>query len=382
MRSVTPPIFASLLVLAGACGGDDDGPGPGTGEDALYDDIYEGSCVAEPLCESFEIESACTCVTAPAVEADFATNRVGCAELPMEADAPRTPVDDYCDASASNGAPSIACMVEGMYRPAGTPMMVTLFGVVDVFGNGGDADGITVEVYEEGPDGSLGAMIGSSTASTASDCSETEIEYDNDMEVGERELGFYSIADVPTETPLVLRTSGMPEFWRDLYTYNFQVLNEDVEEGDAGEGCADMPAGPRHEYRGRILSRSDYTAIPLSAGLTSGIPLGSGGVAGEVHDCTNTRLEFAQVATSPSAEVLTYFNDNPSNPLPDRSRTEGTSLLGLYAALNIPEGPVDVAAVGRTADGEAVSLGWYRANVFPNAVSVVTFRGLRSQQTP
>jgi hypothetical protein len=271
--------------------------------------------------------------------------------------------------------------------------MVTVYGVVDVFGNGGDADGITVEIYEEGADGAMGSLVGSAssavvgaecpaTQSPSEPCCESEIEYDNDMEVGTRNLGFYAIENVPTETPLLVRTSGNPEFWRELYTFNILIPNEEVESGAAGDLCTEAPDGMRWEYRARILSRSDYNSIPLTAGLPSGVPSGNGGVAGEVHDCDNVRLEFAQVATNPNAEILTFFNDNPSNPLPDRSRVEGTSLLGLYAALNLPTGPVDVAAVGRLEDGTVVSLGWYRARIFPDAVSVVTFRGLRAHQVP
>jgi hypothetical protein len=58
----------------------------------------------------------------------------------------------------------------------------------------------------------------------------------------------------------------------------------------------------------------------------------------------------------------------------------GTSRLSLYAALDLPPGPVDVAAVGRV-DGDVVSLGWYRVRVFANSVTAVTLRGLRPHQT-
>ena len=93
------------------------------------------------------------------------------------------------------------------------------------------------------------------------------------------------------------------------------------------------------------------------------------------------RLEFAQVGINPRPEVFTYFNDQPDNPLPDTGRQVGTSILGLYAGLDIPEGPVDVAAVGRVGDATQ-TLGWYRARIFAGAVTSVTLRGLRATQIP
>ena len=370
--------IASLPLLA--CGGDDDPTGPGVeGEDVLYDDAFTGSCDSL-TCRDSEVKTACTCVDAPLTDAMFATNQVGCDQLPTEMGRPRTPEDDYCDAAGGDDGPAIDCMMPGMYDPAGTPMMITVYGVVDVFGNGGDANAITVEVYREGADGQLGELVGSATSSIDSACSEEEDEIDNDMVIGTRQLGFYSIPNVPTETPLIVKTSGNAEFWKDLYTYNFYVFNHEVEaSGAAGDPCADAPAGPRFEYRGRTLSVSDYNSIPLTAGVPGGITAGNGAVAGEVHDCNDVRLEYAQVGVSPRAETLVYFNDNPSNPLPQMGRAEGTSMLGLYSALNIAAGPVDVSAAGRVGD-DAVSLGWYRVRVFEGAVTAVTLRGLRPHQ--
>ncbi|MCS6797065.1 MAG: hypothetical protein NZ898_00810 [Myxococcota bacterium] len=370
--------FVVLLGLVGCGGGDDPGVSDGGNgvDEVRYDETYGRSCTLS--CSRGQVATACTCPTRPAEGLE--TNRVGCSALPTEMGRPRTFDDDFCDESADGAAPDLRCFMPGMYRPLGTPRMVTLYGVVDVFGNGGDADGIRVEVYREGPDGQLGELVGSAVASTASACKETEDEIDDDMVVGTRDLGFYQISDVPSETPLIIKTSGDAAFWRELYTYNVQFLEEQLE--TTRPPCPELSgAGPFVEYRARTLSRSDYTSIPLTAGLPGGVPAGQGAVAGEVHDCGDVRLEYAQVATSPAPLTLVYFNDNPSNPLPQMGRVEGTSLLGLYAALGVPPGPVDVAAVGRVG-GELVSLGWYRAQVFGGAVTVVTFRGLRSQQHP
>ncbi len=394
-RFLLVSILSALFVVA--CGDDgtvttdsgtpdgsmgDGGGDGGTDNGILYDDVFSDPCLdSSDSCPFMNTRSACVCVRDPDPDATFATNRVGCSELPTEGGVPRTQADDDCDPSAANGAPDLSCMMESGYLTTGDTQMVTLYGVTDVFGNGGDANGIVVEVYQEGPDGDLGPLLGMATSDTSSDCAKTETEYDNDMPIGTRDLGFYSIENIPTETPLIIKTSGAADFWRELYTYNVQILNDEVEDGAAGEACGDQPAGPRYSYDANVLSRSDYNSIPLTAGLPSGITSGNGAVAGEIHDCANIRLEFAQVGVYPEPVTLVYFNDNPSNPLPVMGRSEGTSLLGLYAALDVPAGPVQVAAVG-SVDGASVSLGWYRARVFPNAVTSITLRGLRSQQVP
>ncbi len=375
-----------------ACGDDSTPPMDGSVSDSgatdgvRGDETFEGTCISAPRCDATQTESACNCVPTPRVEADFTTNRVGCAQLTASGEATRNPTDDFCDASANDGAPNLSCFDPAGYFTADPPEMVTVYGVVDVFGNGGDADNITVEIYREGTDGNLGELLGSATASIADPCTETENEVENDMITGTRKLGFYFIPNIPSDTPLIIKQTGALDFWKTIYSYNQMAINTELERAaPAADACATMSNSafdgvPRWRYRARIISTSDWTSIPLTAGLVSGIRAGSGVVAGEIHDCTDTRLEFAQVATNPAPEVLAYFNDNPDNPLPVASRFEGTSLLGLYAALDIPEGPVDVSAIGRV-DGELVSLGWYRVRVFAGAITSITLRGLRAQQT-
>lgn len=345
------------------------------------DDVYMGTC-SDPGCGGNELETACACVPRPSD--DNALNRVGCGQLDSGGGGPHNFDDDFCDELAADGAPSLGCTMPGMFRPAATPETVTLYGVVDVFGNGGDGDNISVEVCLEGGDGMPVDCLPMATALTADPCSETEIQYENDLPAGERELGFWSVANVPTETPLIIHTSGDPRFWRDVYAYNVVVPNEELERGAAPPGaCSTLSTltAPRWEFRAGIMSDSDWTSLPLTAGLVEGIRPASGLVAGEVHDCGDVRLEFAQVGLTPRPEVFTYFNDNPDNPLPTVGRTEGTSRLGLYAGLDVAAGRVDVAAVGNVG-GELVTLGWYRARAFAGAVTMVTLHGLRSHQVP
>ena len=78
--------------------------------------------------------------------------------------------------------------------------------------------------------------------------------------------------------------------------------------------------------------------------------------------------------------ITTYFTDNEDNPLPDLS-AQSTSTLGLYAAMDMEPGPVTIAAAGLH-EGQLMGVGYFRARVFADAVTSVTFRGLQPFQVP
>lgn len=355
-------------------------PDGGTIEILGGDDAPVAADCPEVRCFSGQVFHACACVTPPRDAA--ATVRTTCGEI-ATAGVTRTPESDFCSDGPADQAPDLGCFGAGRRAPLTRERPVTVYGVVDVFANGADSDAITVEIYREGADGQLGAMVGTATASIASPCVETEIEIENGEPTGEsRQLGYYTIPEVPSEVPLIIVTRGDVGLWKPLYTYNIVVLDEEIETGAPAAGaCADTPTAERFEYRARVLSVADYRTIPRTTGLSGGIPAGHGAIAGEVHDCTNTRLELAQVGLRPTAEALTYFTNDADNPVPDVNRdNDGTSLLGLYAGLDLLPGPIDVSAVGRV-DGELVSLGWYRARIFADSVTSVSLRGLRPHQT-
>jgi hypothetical protein len=368
------------------------GNGPASMGDAglagvLYDRPPTDGCGAI-TCNAGQVTTGPNCVCTPLpFGAMYTTVRTACSQIATGR--PRTPARDYCVDGASGMAPDLSCMMTPLTR--GTPQMVTLWGVVDIFANGGNSDGITVEVFQEGAGGALGAMVGSYTSTTNTEagatahCDEDEILVDSSgVATGEsRRLGFFHIENVPTETPLIVRTMGDSGLWSPLYTYNFQILNSEIAPLPATTtACiAGAPTGMGFEYRMRVLSRNDYVSIPLTAGLASGIRSGHGALAGEIHDCADVRLEWAQVGMTGNPMSKVYFNDIADNPLPDSSRTQGTSLLGLYSGLDIAPGPVDVSAVGYVG-GQTVSLGYYHAQVFADAVTVVSLRGLRATQVP
>jgi hypothetical protein len=128
----------------------------------------------------------------------------------------------------------------------------------------------------------------------------------------------------------------------------------------------------------RARAQDDYTLIPQTA-MGKTMEPGRGAIGGEVHDCGDVRLINAIVG-SDKAAVLTYFTDDELKPLPDVS-AKATSTLGLYSLLDVSEGPVHVAAAG-VQDGKLVGVGFFKARVFANSVTSVTFRGLRPFQLP
>ena len=376
-------LVSVALVMAG-CGG---GPVTMTPDASAgmirYDtmSVRPTACSNPMSCQAGYTPIDCVCVPLP-YGMDYTTVRTACSQI--SSGRSRTPARDYCSAGAANMPPDLGCMMTPPTR--GTPTTVTMYGVVDIFANGGDSTAITVDVFQEGANGALGAMVGSATSSTAAmatGCVEQEIVYGTDgrpTTQPPRQLGFFVIPGLQTETPYIVRTQGDPGLWSPLYTYNFAILNSDVAPIPAAyTACTGAPTGMGYFYRARVLSRNDYGAIPLTAGLASGIRSGHGALAGEVHDCADVRLEWAQVGMSGMPAQRTYFNDIADNPLPESSRTQGTSLLGLYAGLDIAPGPVDMAAIGLVG-GQTVSLGWYHAQVFAESVTVVSLRGVRSWQ--
>ncbi len=356
---------------------------PDAGDPVAYDGLAPTCAMS---CAAGTIATACTC-TPVTFGAGHDTTRTSCAAI--TGGRARTPERDYCLDGASGTAPDLSCM---MTPPvAGTSRDVTLYGMVDIFANGGDSNNITVEVFREGASGALGAMVGSYVSTTGTEtgasasCTEDDIEVDSSgVPTGEtRRLGFYHIENVPTETPLIVRTRADGGLWSPLVTYNFRILNAEVAPiRTAFSACiAGAPTGDGFFYRARVLSHDDYGTIPLTAGLASGIAPGHGAIAGEVHDCGDVRVSLAQVGISPAPRARAYFNDIADNPLPAVGQIQGTSLLGLYAGLDLPPGPVDVAAIGYV-DGQTVSLGWYHAQIFADSVTAVTLRGIRASQVP
>jgi hypothetical protein len=194
----------------------------------------------------------------------------------------------------------------------------------------------------------------------------------------------YSIVNVPTNTQLVIRVSGPAgtsnSTWATTVAFNVVLSTSDRACTSLSDtDCLDKSdaANPKYQLNVSALSASDYVNIPVISGLSGGISSGEGAIAGEVHDCDNVRVGNVEVATTPSADRLTYFNGNPIMTLPDASRAAvGTDRLGLFAALNVKPGKVHVEAAGSTSTGgPLISFGTFDAFVYPNTTTIVNVNG-------
>jgi hypothetical protein len=267
-----------------------------------------------------------------------------------------------------DGPPDLACYSAGGYpAPPGTPATVTLKGVAKIFSHGCESKKLDIEVYTVkrtggADDGEPDKLVGNKVT-TATECM-TGGKAEEHEDCGTRYLCTFEYPGVPSETELVILTKG--SLWAELYEYGVYVPNAEVKDGSFDKDV-------------RALDASDYNLIAQTA-MGKTITPGNGAVGGEVHDCDNIRLENAVVDVDVSRFALTYFTSNEDTPLPD-VKAKVTSTLGLYAAMDIKPGPVVVAAAG-VVDGKLVGAGFFRTRIFPDAVTSVTFRGLKPFQLP
>lgn len=348
--------------------------------------------------------------------------------FPATQAATRTPcgdVTEYCDKTAT-ATPNLGCLANPKSPPSG-PAKVTLTGFVHVFSSGPDSNKVSVQVYDAATvaggadpaglmpigaqvaaldpatqracdaDGTKGCSIPLANGCMLPTCNDglggrpDDHKYcrNDGSSTGScsdrlRWEARYSIANVPTNTQLVVRVSG-PNAASDSTWATTVAFNVYLSTGDAActsvsdSDCIDTTSAamPKYQLNVSALSSADYVNIPTISGLSGGISAGQGAMAGEVHDCDNVRVGNVQVATTPVADRFTYFNGNPVKTLPDPSRAGvGTDRLGLFAALNEKPGKVTVEAAGANAvAGALMSFGRFDAFVYPNTVSIVNVNG-------
>ena len=274
---------------------------------------------------------------------------------------------------AGNGPVDLSCFVPGTFPPppdtAGSKP-AKLIGLAKIFSHGCESKDLTIEIHKVvrstgTDDGNPGEIVGAAvTTPSKCDATNSTPKENKDCTGGSRFECKFEYADVPTETELMVITKG--KGWGPIYEYGLFVRNTDVKDGVFDKDV-------------RALAQDDYNTI---AQVAIGHPLtpGQGAIAGEVHDCGNVRLSGAIVNIDQPKLALSYFSENEANPLPDLS-AKSTSKLGLYAAFEIAPGPVTLASAG-VLDGKLVSTGYFRARVFKDAVTTLTFRGLRPFQLP
>ena len=359
-------VFLPAAVLLGACGGGGGSGGSGGGGDG-------GAGGDSGACGLASLENAEFCA-AQATQANCdlvaGIHKYDACGVPLKAPAAELKRSANVEEYGGAGDPQVSCLDPASFpdKP-GTSQTVTMKGKAVIFSHGCESKDLNIEVYTVkrtggADDGDLGQLVGGAIK-TASDCTKGGVESEEEGCDPFRYECVFEYPGVPTETELVIKTSG--QLWASLYDYNLFIRNDETK-------------GGVWEHDVRALASDDYGVISQAA-IGAPITAGHGAIAGEVHDCGDVRLVNAVVDVSAPRKALTYFGNDEAHPLPDLG-AKATSILGLYAAIDVDPGVVSVAAAGKTKDGKMMGLGYLRIRVFPDSVSTVTFRGMNPVLVP
>jgi len=406
MKTILATFGLGTLLSLAACGSDGGAGGGGGGGSGGGTGGGDGSSTCQG---QFSLSWKGACAVAPTMIA----RRSACKDA--------SGITDYC-ADDGVSAPALGCL--GMTPTAAASKAITLKGYVRVFSGGGDSTGVKLDVYKAADLGAADAL-GRATVlgTTMTTIAQADVDAGNvracptkdvpgnlpcakpdtdcsspcSTALGTSGAQFcskgtcvdrlryeapYEISSIPSDTPLAVRAAGpmgtSDGKWAPLVSFRIIASSADPMCADEQKvDCWEDAGKTTYRFHPVALSRSDYQVIPTSAGLSAGIPAGKGAVAGEVRDCQNVRIEYAQVGINPQATSFTYFNDNPFKTLPNAGRlTEGTDGLGLFAGLSIAPGMVRVAALGLV-NGENAALGEADVVVFPDTVTIVLLNGGR-----
>jgi hypothetical protein len=368
-NSLFVAIAAASLVIG--CSSSSKPPAPGAEAGA------SATCASPPTLTSSDFCKSCTISTSanPAACKDTRPVNACCAwvEEPKQEAARGAGLHYF----SGTGDVNIGCLASpGALGPSKT---ITLKGFVKLFSSGNDSAGVKIEIFKEGSNGGLGDAIGTpfvTASDDAKDPPQTPLPtWSSKCPTDGCKLRSFTYPNVPTETPLVVKTSDAASAgsqWSELYDYNVYIANAIV---DAGTNSA--------SYDVSAVAATDVNTVASAAGGFT-IKPDKGVLAGEVHDCGDVRVSGGMVDTDvPHEGEMFYFGDNEADPLPDKSRASsglGTSKLGLFGALNLATGtPVRVSAVIRN-KGQDVLLGTYTVQLFPGAITALAFRGRRPWQ--
>lgn len=351
----------SLVALAAACGGGGTtGSGTTTGGAVCPDNLAKAE--NQEFCEG----------SAAAINCDLVTTQYSeqICGVPLKAPADELKRSATVKEYSGSGAPQVDCFSAANYpaKPdTANSQKVQVAGIAKIFSHGCESKNLKIEIYTVkrgggADDGALDQIVGN-PLTTSSDCTVNGVASE-EKDCGMRYECNYIYNGVPTETELLIKTSG--DAWAALYDYNIYIPNAEVKNGV-------------YTHDVRALASDDYNVISQAA---IGVPVtaGNGALAGEVHDCGDVRLQNATVEIDQPRKIVTYFTSDEDHPLPDTTARE-TSILGLYAAIDVKPGPITVAAMGMVG-GKSTTIGFYKLQIFPDSVSAVTFRGLRPFQVP
>jgi hypothetical protein len=440
-----PLVLATMCLACGGRGGVSGGSSQGSGvaaSDAVSsgdgvgapspsqgDGVGQGeAAAAEALPLSCSDDLACEAGLSCRSEVCLADPEAG--ELLVLTDA--TGVDPY----PANAAPSLGCMDQVPLTPEG-PETTTLYGAVTRFGSGLITKNIRVEVFAAAswdPSVCEGAAsvddriacyaeygtperaetygiapLGSALSVSAEEAPESECDGHADCLLGYEcvegevdktcleQFGLFEIADVPTNTPLVIRSRATTytDKWHDVYMFGVYLYADQVS------------AAGRTHYDVTMVSEGQWQLTANIAGLT--IAPENGVIGGRVRDCrvegvcedpggaeggpcvldsdcasqageetcvggrASWSMGGVAIGLAQPAEQIVYFNNLEDDTVPLDFRTT-TNILGRYAALDVPAGYNHIAGVARS-DTEVVSVGGAGVYVVPGALSIIGWPG-------
>lgn len=276
-------------------------------------------------------------------------------------------------------APVLDCLSGPTQLPAGQD--VTVEGCIDIFGIGSKAKP-TLKVAVFGIDQDPRAdtpRYGETDVAVASQPGDLQALADACATDG-----FYRLAGVPTNTPLIFKVydtdEGAAQTAIPTYSYYSVLADEDVEGGVV-------------TYAANLVYKTTYDSIPTLGGkridgqqiIYDGV--GRGVIAGEIRDCEGVTVKNAAVSSSlfDNSTKLAYFN-GAEDPQPDLTR-KTTNDDGLYVVLNaatdeganehiIAAGILDPACAGD--DCQCIGLGSGAIRVFPDSVTILSIEGLNT----
>lgn len=317
-------------------------------------------CMSMQSCTSLApVEACCTWMASP----DVALAR------------PTMPLHRYY----ASGSPDLTCLASA---PAGgMQQTVTLTGYVWLFSSGVDSAGVKVEVFKETNPNTDGAIDPTPLNPGGYVTKMTDPAYPQDTTWSSKcpngcQFRQYTISGIPTDTPLVIKTSdgnGMG-MWATVYDYNIYFSSSSLQTPDGG-------GAPQAYYLATAAAATDLGVVAGTVGLSPDSSKGM--LAGEVHDCNDVRLNGATVGTSVEVSGgIFYLTGNEGNPLPDQT-AHTTSDLSLFGGINYPTGtPIRVTAVAKDPAnaGKLLMLGTYVVQAYPGAVTALALRGRRPWQ--
>jgi len=120
------------------------------------------------------------------------------------------------------------------------------------------------------------------------------------------------------------------------------------------------------------VSDTSYNLVPSTAGLTGGIRVDRGGIAGTIKDCAGGLVKQASVGVTGETKLISFFDADVSDLMPDTSRftSNGDST---WVSLSHEEGVWEAVAAALI-NGSIVTSRKVTYRIYRNSIIIVAFR--------